>query len=79
MSSYPLPCDISETQNEKHANKSTLILGYPHLHLQLNFGKLSNMSHLAYSILLAQLIATLMHYPFTVPLPGFANWSAFLE
>ena len=23
--------------------------------------------------------ATLIHYPFTVPLPGLANWSAFLE
>ena len=24
-------------------------------------------------------MATLMHYSFTVPLPGLANWSAFLE
>ena len=37
------------------------------------------MSHLAYSILLAQLIATLIHYPCTVALPGLADWSAFLE
>ena len=29
--------------------------------------------------LLAKLMATLIHYPFTVPLPGLANWSAFLE
>ena len=27
--------------------------------------------------LLAQLMATLIHYPITVPLPGLANWSAF--
>ena len=26
----------------------------------------------------AQLIAVLIHYPFTVPLPRLANWSAFL-
>ena len=45
----------------------------------LNFGKLTKLSHYAYFILLAQLIATLILYPFTVPLPGLANWSAFLE
>ena len=37
------------------------------------------MSYLAYSILLQQLIATLIHYPYTVALPALANWSAFLE
>ena len=37
------------------------------------------MSHLAYFILLAQLIATLIHYPCTVALPDLADWSAFLE
>ena len=37
------------------------------------------MSHLTYSILLAQLIATLIHYPCTVVLPGLADWSVFLE
>ena len=30
-------------------------------------------------ILLAQLIATLIHYPCTVALPGLVGWSAFLE
>ena len=33
----------------------------------------------SYSILLAQLIATLIHYPLTVPLLDFTDWSAFLE
>ena len=37
------------------------------------------MSHLAYSILLAQLIATLIHCPCTVALTGLADWSAYLE
>ena len=32
-----------------------------------------------YSILLLQLTATLIHYHCTVPLPGLANWSAFLD
>ena len=36
-------------------------------------------SHLANCILLAQLIATLIHYPCSVVLMGLANWSAFLE
>ena len=30
-------------------------------------------------VTLAQLIATLIHYPFTVALPGLADWSVFLE
>ena len=30
-------------------------------------------------ILLLQLIAVLIHYPYTMPLPGLANCSAFLE
>ena len=34
---------------------------------------------LGLSILLAQLIATLIQYPFTVPLQGLTDWSAFLE
>ena len=37
------------------------------------------MSHLANCNLLAQLIATLIHYPCTVAIPGLAVWSAFLE
>ena len=32
-----------------------------------------------YSILFLHLISTFMHYPCTVPLPGLANCSAFLE
>ena len=36
-------------------------------------------THLAYSILLAQAIATLIHYPCTVVLMGLVDWSAFLE
>ena len=31
------------------------------------------------SILLAQLMATLIHYTFTLPLSGLVDWSAFLE
>ena len=37
----------------------------------------SNCHHYAYSILLAQLITTLIHYRFTVPLPGLTDWSVF--
>ena len=44
-----------------------------------DFGKPTELSHWAYSILLAQLMATLVHYTYTVPLPGLVNWSAFLE
>ena len=44
----------------------------------LHFGKLTKLSHRAYSILLARLMATLKLYPFTVTLPGLPNWSAFL-
>ena len=42
-----------------------------------DYGKSVETSHLAYSILLPQLIATLIHYPCTVALPGLAAWSAF--
>ena len=45
----------------------------------LDIGRPTKLSHLAYSILLAQLIATLIHYPCTVALTGLADWSAFLE
>ena len=45
---------------------------------ELDIGKPTKLSHLAYSILLAQLIATLIHYPCTVALAGLADWSAFL-
>ena len=45
----------------------------------LDFGKLTELSHLAYSIILAELIATLVHYTYTVQLPGLVDWSAFLE
>ena len=41
--------------------------------------EISKISHLAYFILLAQLIATLIHYPCNVALTGLAEWSAFLE
>ena len=41
--------------------------------------KLTEMSHLANCTFLAQLIATLIHYPCTVAIPGLAAWSAFLE
>ena len=40
---------------------------------------LAKMLHLAYSILLAQLIVSLIRYPCTVVLTGLADWSAFLE
>ena len=45
----------------------------------LDCGKLTETSHLAYSILLPQLIATLIHYLCTVALPGLADWSAFAD
>ena len=34
---------------------------------------------LGLSILLAKLMATLVHYAYTLPLPGLVDWSAFLE
>ena len=34
---------------------------------------------LAYSILLTQLMATLIHYTYTEALPGLVDWSAFPE
>ena len=43
------------------------------------YWKLTELSHSAYSILLAQLIATLIHYPCTVALTGLTDWSAFLK
>ena len=45
----------------------------------LHFGKPTEMSLGAYSILLAQLMATLIHYTFTLPLSGLVDWSPFLE
>ena len=45
----------------------------------LGFGKPTKLSQQTYSILLAQLVATLIHHPFTVPLSGYAEWSAFIE
>ena len=41
--------------------------------------KPTELLHWAYSILLAQLMATLVHYTYIVPLPGLVDWSAFLE
>ena len=41
--------------------------------------QLSEMSHLAYSILFPQLIATLLYYSCTFAIPGLADWAAFLE
>ena len=49
------------------------------IHMWLDFGKPTELSHWAYSILLAQLMATLIHYTFTLSLPGLVDWSAFLE
>ena len=48
-------------------------------HLSDWIQKLTEMANLAYSILLAQLVATLINYPCTVVLPGLADWYAFLE
>ena len=39
----------------------------------------TKMLHYRPILFLANLIATLIHYPFTVPLPGLADWFAFLE
>ena len=47
--------------------------------LRMDIVKSTEMSCLAYSILLAQLITTLIHCPCTVALTGLADWSAFLE
>ena len=44
----------------------------------MDFGKLTEISHLAYSILFGQLIILLIHYPCTVALitsPDLADWS----
>ena len=45
----------------------------------LHFGKPTEMSHGASSILLAQLMAALIHYTFTLPFSGLVYWSPFLE
>ena len=49
------------------------------MYMWLDFGKPTELSHWAYSILLAQLMATLIHYTFTLPLSGLVDWSAFLK
>ena len=49
------------------------------IHMWLDFGKPTELSHWAYSILLAQLMDTLIHYTFTLPLSGLVDRSAFLE
>ena len=51
----------------------------PHVHMSLDFGKPTELSHWAYSIFLAHLMATLVRYTYTVPLSGLVDWSAFLE
>ena len=43
------------------------------------FWKTDQIVTLVLSILLAQLMATLVRYTYTVQLPGLVNWSAFLE
>ena len=48
-------------------------------YMRLDFGKPTKMSHFANYTFLAQLIATFIHYPCTVAIPGLAAWSAFLE
>ena len=64
----------------QHTDVHTCTCSYTYAqHMWLDFGKPTIMSHLAYSILLAQLIATLIQHPCTVALPGLADWSAFLE
>ena len=50
-----------------------------HIRMSLDFGKLTEMSHLINCTFLAQLIAKLIHYPWTVAIPGLADWSAFLK
>ena len=49
------------------------------MNMWLDFRKPTELSHWDYFILLAQLIATLVHYPYTVALPGLADLTAFLE
>ena len=41
--------------------------------------KPTKLSHWAHSILFGQLMNTLVHYTYTVPLPGLVDHSAFLE
>ena len=43
------------------------------------FWKTDQIVTLGLFILLAQLMATLVHYTFTVPVSGLVDWSAFLE
>ena len=45
----------------------------------IGYRKLTKMSHLTHSILLAQMIATFRHNLSTVALTDLADWSAFLE
>ena len=59
-------------------DQSTLSVKGTHK-VEIYVGIPTKLSHLAYSILLAQLIGTLIHYPFTMPLAGLDNWSALLE
>ena len=49
------------------------------IRIKLDFGKPTKFSQRAYSILLAQLMATLVHYTYRVPLPGLIDWCALLE
>ena len=44
-----------------------------HNYMRLDIGKPTKLSHLAYFILLAQLITTLIHYLCTVALTGLAD------
>ena len=66
--------NVSHTQNLRskryQGSHITYVTGY---------WKPTKLLHLAYSILLAQLIASLIHYPCTVALTGLTDWSAFLE
>ena len=61
--------------------KSIVLLGYPLLLCTNVTGiwKTDQIVTLILFHLLTQLIATLVHYTYTVPLPGLVDLSAFLE
>ena len=55
------------------------ICTYVHTQYVTRFWKTNQIVTLGLLHLLTQLMATLIHYTYTVPLPGLVNWSAFLE
>ena len=63
----------------RHTTHNGILKNCTVANMLLHFGKPTEMSHGAYSILLAQLMATLIHYTFTLPLSGLVDWFPYLE